>query len=64
MFHEDATVAGPRHSYTRYFAEDVPWSATSVEATSRLWEFWVRDEQALQKYRDVYRDFKSRAKFP
>jgi hypothetical protein len=64
LFHEDATVVGPHHSYTRYFAIDVPWSSTSDVATSRLWEFWVRDEQALQKYKEIYRDFKSRTKFP
>jgi hypothetical protein len=64
LFHEDATVVGPRHSYIRYFAVDVPWSSTSGVAASRLWEFWVRDEQALQKYKEIYRDFKSRTKFP
>jgi hypothetical protein len=64
IFHEDATVAGPRHSYTRYFAVDVPWSSTSGVAAARLWEFWVRDEEALRKYKEVYRDFKSRTKFP
>lgn len=63
MFHEDATVAGPGNSYTRYFAVDVPWSSTSAGAASRLWEFWVRDEQALQKYKEIYRDFKNRVKF-
>jgi hypothetical protein len=64
LFHEDATVVGPHQSYTRYFAVDVPWSSTSGVAASRLWEFWVRDERALQKYKEIYRDFKSRTKFP
>ena len=53
-----------RQAYTRYFAVDVPSSSTSDAAASRLWEFWVRDEQARQKYAETYRDFKSRAKFP
>jgi len=64
FFHEDATVVGVRQAYTRYFAVDVPYSSTSYAAASRLWEFWVRDEQARQKYAETYRDFKSRAKFP
>lgn len=64
FFHEDATVVGPRHSYTRYFAVDIPFTLTSGIAAARLWEFWVRDEQALQKYKAAYRDFKSRANSP
>ena len=64
FFHEEATVVGLRQAYTRYFAVDVPSSSTSDAAASRLWEFWVRDEQARQKYAETYRDFKSRAKFP
>jgi hypothetical protein len=61
-YHEDVTVEGPNHSYTRYFSVDVSTSS-SVGAYSRLWEFWVRDEQALQTYKEIYRAFKKSVKF-
>lgn len=62
VYHEDVTVEGPNRSYTRYFRTDISTSA-SVDATSRLWEFWVRDEQALQNYNEIYRAFKKSVKF-
>ena len=62
VYHEDVTVEGPNHSYTRYFRADVSTSS-SAGASSRLWEFWVRDEQALQTYKEIYRAFKKSVKF-
>jgi TIR domain len=62
VYHEDVTVEGPNHSYTRYFRVDVSTSS-SVGASSHLWEFWVRDEQALQTYKEIYRAFKKSVKF-
>jgi hypothetical protein len=62
LHHEDVTVEGPHRSYTRYFAIDVSTS-TSADASSRLWEFWVRDDRALQTYKDIYRAFKKSVKF-
>ncbi|MEY2507050.1 MAG: hypothetical protein QOH01_1379 [Verrucomicrobiota bacterium] len=61
-FHEDVTVAGPRGGYTRYFAVDAPLTANADE-TARLWEFWVRDERALQSYKEAYRAFKKSVAF-
>lgn len=62
LYHEDITVTGPRGSYSRYFALDISMS-TNPDATTRLWEFWVRDERALQRYKENYRRFKSSVKF-
>jgi hypothetical protein len=62
VYHEDVTVEGPNHSYTRYFRVDVSTSS-SVGGSSRLWEFWVRDERALQTYKEIYRAFKKSVKF-
>jgi TIR domain len=57
VYHEDMTVEGPHHSCTRYFRTDISTSS-AIGAYSRLWEFWVRDEQALQTYKEIYRAFK------
>jgi hypothetical protein len=62
LYHEDITVEGPNRSYTRYFAIDVSLSESS-DATTRLWEFWVRDQRALQSYKEIYRAFKKSVKF-
>jgi hypothetical protein len=61
VYHEDVTVEGPNHSYTRYFRTDVSTSS-EAGASSRLWEFWVRDERALLNYKEIYRAFKKSVK--
>ena len=61
-FHEDVTAVGPRGAYTRYFAVDAPLT-TNADETARLWEFWVRDERALQSYKEAYRVFKRSVPF-
>ena len=62
LFHEDVTVVGPRGAYTRYFAVDAPLT-TNPDETARLWEFWVRDGQALESYKEAYRAFKRSVAF-
>ena len=61
VYHEDVTVEGPGRSYTRYFSVDLSTAASG--GYSRLWEFWVRDDHALQAYKETYRAFKKSVKF-
>ena len=61
VYHEDVTVEGPGRSYTRYFSVDLSTAASG--GYSRLWEFRVRDDHALQTYKETYRAFKKSVKF-
>lgn len=60
VYHEDVTVEGPGRSYTRYFSVDLSTAASG--GYSRLWEFWVQDDHALQMYKETYRAFKKSVK--
>jgi len=52
-------VTGPGQSYTRYFRRN-PWGEQEHPV---LWEFFVKDPNALNDYREIYSAFKKSLKY-